>query len=174
MDIIKGSTPRIVFLLTDATDNETGETGITPTITLSKNGGTLTAATNSATEISNGWYYVDLTATETNTDGPMIFEATGSGSNVWRQIYNVKTYALHVTELVKLADIVLRRRGANVEQSSFGDTLALDSLYGLVQSTNECALSGGTLTVKQTDGSTTLGTIGVTTSSGTWTGKTVN
>lgn len=57
-----------------------------------------------------------------------------------------------------IADHVLRRNQSNVEASSNGDTLALSSVYGAVQQLQEASASGTTLTVKKTDGSTTLGT----------------
>jgi hypothetical protein len=66
----------------------------------------------------------------------------------------------------KLAAIILRRTMANIEGDANGDTLNLSSLYGLIQQAQESAVSGGTLTVKQTDGSTTLGTKTVVSSAG--------
>lgn len=65
----------------------------------------------------------------------------------------------------KLADHVRRRTQANVEASANGDTLDLSSQYGAIQQMQESAVSGGTLTVKKTDGTTTLGTKTVTSSS---------
>lgn len=62
----------------------------------------------------------------------------------------------------QIADNVLRRQMDNTEASSDGDALDLSSLYGLVQMAQEAAISGGTLTVKKTDGTTTLGTKTVT------------
>jgi hypothetical protein len=55
----------------DKTDGVTPETALTPTVKLSKNGGTL-AARNSATAIAHdaeGWYTVEVNATDTNTLG---------------------------------------------------------------------------------------------------------
>jgi hypothetical protein len=65
-----------------------------------------------------------------------------------------------------VADTTLRRTMANVEASSSGDTLALSSIYGFVQMAQESAVSGTTLTVKKTDGTTTLGTKTVATDAG--------
>ena len=62
-----------------------------------------------------------------------------------------------------IADHVLRRNQSNVEASSNGDTLALSSVYGAVQQMQEASASGATLTVKRTDGTTTLGTKTLTT-----------
>jgi len=91
MLIKNGSTPRIVFLMVDATDDETAETGLSPTVQISKSGGVFANVTNSVTEIGNGWYYVDLTATETDTDGPLIVRATATGADEWRDVHQVYT-----------------------------------------------------------------------------------
>jgi len=61
----------------------------------------------------------------------------------------------------KIADIVLRRTAANIEASANGDTLSVESLYGTIMAAFEAALSGTTLTVRKSDG-TTLGTKTVT------------
>jgi hypothetical protein len=66
----------------------------------------------------------------------------------------------------KIADILLRRTMANVEGSSNGDALSVNSLYGAVQQAQESAISGATQTIKKTDGSTTLGTKTISTSAG--------
>lgn len=58
----------------------------------------------------------------------------------------------------KIADHVRRRTQANVEASADGDALSLGSEYGAIQQIQEAAVSGATLTVRKTDGSTTLGT----------------
>lgn len=58
----------------------------------------------------------------------------------------------------KVAHVVLRRTMSAVEAAADGDTLDLSSLYGLIQQAQESSASGATLTVKKTDGSTTLGT----------------
>lgn len=83
-DIANGDTPVMVFLMVSTTDGTTAVTGITPSVEVSKNGGAFAAATNSVSEISDGWYKVTLTATETNTNGPLILRATGTGAYEWR------------------------------------------------------------------------------------------
>lgn len=99
MLILNGSTPRIPILMVDSTDDETAETGLTPTVQISKNGGAFAAATNAAVEVGNGWYYVALTATETNTDGPLLVRATGTGSDEFRDYHQVYTnVAANVTQ----------------------------------------------------------------------------
>jgi len=89
MQITQSSTPVIVFLLVDSDDDKTALTGASPTVTISKNGGAFAAATNAVSEISGGFYKVTLTATETNTTGPLAVVATATGADVWRDIHQV-------------------------------------------------------------------------------------
>lgn len=65
----------------------------------------------------------------------------------------------------KLADMSRRRTQANVEASSYGDTLDLSSAYGFIQQAQESSISGATLSVWRTDGSTLLGTKSLTSNS---------
>ena len=90
-EIANGSTPVAVLLMVSTSDGTTAVTGITPTVEVSKNGGAFAAATNSVSEISDGWYKVTLTATETNTNGPLIVRATGTGAMEWRDVGLVVT-----------------------------------------------------------------------------------
>ena len=84
-EIANGTTPVMVFLMV-SDDGTTAVTGITPAVEVSKNGGAFAAATNSVSDISDGWYKVTLTATETNTNGPLIVRATGTGALEWRDV----------------------------------------------------------------------------------------
>lgn len=60
----------------------------------------------------------------------------------------------------KIADHVRRRTQANVEASSDGDALSVGSAYGFIQQAQESdtTTTPGTLTIRKTDGATTLGT----------------
>ncbi len=63
-------------------DGITPATGKTLTVTISKNGGAFgnpSAGATAASEIGNGWYYVDLSTTDFGTMGPVIVRGTGSG-----------------------------------------------------------------------------------------------
>lgn len=65
-----------------------------------------------------------------------------------------------------IADTVLRRQQVNVEGSSSGDALSLHSLYGMIQQAQKSNVSGTSMTVFQTDGVTTLGTLTLIVSAG--------
>ncbi len=67
--------------------------------------------------------------------------------------------ALATSGANRIADTVRRRTQANVEASSYGDTLSVLSLYGFIQQAQESdtTTTPGSLTVFQTDGTTVLG-----------------
>lgn len=153
-----------MFRLVDETDDETPQPGKTPTVQISKNGGAFANATNAAVGISDGFYYVELTATELNTDGPLGFIAYATGTNIFADIHQVYTHFLSGAEVNRIADIVLRRTLANVEGASFGDALSFRSLYGAVASlVNKSDVSGSTARYYRSDDSTLLGQQTITT-----------
>ena len=92
----------------DRTDGVTEETALSPTVELSKAGGTF-AARNSATAIahdSNGWYTVELNATDTNTVGPLIakFDDSATHLPVWH-VYTVLAANVY-DSIVGITDIL--------------------------------------------------------------------
>lgn len=89
MQITSGATPRIPILLVSSTDHKTAVTGATVTVQISKNGGAFATASGSVTEVANGWYYVALTATETNTAGFLAVRATATSADEWRDYHQV-------------------------------------------------------------------------------------
>ena len=83
MRLIKQSdtTKPIVFLLVSSTDHVTPVTGVTPTVTISKNGGAFASPTGTVAEIGNGWYSLTPSSTDTNTLGPLLVHATATGAD---------------------------------------------------------------------------------------------
>jgi hypothetical protein len=71
------------FLMVSNTDHVTGKTGLGTGVTMvcSKNGLGFNSTINSSVEIANGWYYVQLTGTETSTIGDLAFHMTGTGAD---------------------------------------------------------------------------------------------
>src|SRR4051812_3204894 len=79
---IKQSTARNrMFLMVDSADHLTGKTGLTPTLTLSKNAAAFAAAGGAVTEVGSGWYSVALNTTDTNTLGDLAYHATAAGAD---------------------------------------------------------------------------------------------
>lgn len=69
------------ILMVDSTDHVTGKTGLTLTITASKDGGAFGSITPTVTELATGWYKLALTATHTDTLGAFAMHITGSGAD---------------------------------------------------------------------------------------------
>ena len=80
--MLKQSTARnVAILMVDSNDGVTGKTGLTLTITASKNGAAFASITPVVTELSNGWYSLALTATHTNTLGDLLLHITATGAD---------------------------------------------------------------------------------------------
>lgn len=82
----------LVFLLVLTSDHISGATGLTPTVTLSKNGGAFASPSGAVTEIANGLYKVAGNATDTNTLGPLWLHATGTGADPVDMVWDVVAY----------------------------------------------------------------------------------
>lgn len=82
----------LIFLMVDSTDHITGKTGLTCTVTLSKNGAAFGAPAGAVTEIANGWYKVAGNATDTGTLGPLILHASATGADPTDVLYQVVGY----------------------------------------------------------------------------------
>lgn len=102
--ILNKSTIFVVpFLMVDETDSETAETGLSPSVQISKNGGSFSNISGSVSEIGLGFYSFSLTTTETDTEGPLIVVATSAGAEVWRSIYFVIDFAKFKADVSSLA-----------------------------------------------------------------------
>lgn len=75
---------RVQFYLALTSDHVSPATGKTVAITISKNGaafGNPSGGATNATEIGSGWYYVDLSTTDTGTLGPLAVKGTATSSD---------------------------------------------------------------------------------------------
>jgi hypothetical protein len=70
----------MVFLV-DSADHTTGKTGLTLTITVSKDGGAFGPISPSVTERGTGWYNLALTSSETDTLGDLAMHITAAGAD---------------------------------------------------------------------------------------------
>lgn len=82
----------LMFQMIDSSDHITGKTGLTPTVTLSKNGGAFAPPAGTVTELANGWYKVAGNATDTGTLGPLILNATGAGADPVDVVFDVVAF----------------------------------------------------------------------------------
>lgn len=70
----------MVFMADDS-DHITGKTGLTLTITASKQGGNFSGISPTVTERANGWYEVALTSSHTDTLGDLCLHITGTAAD---------------------------------------------------------------------------------------------
>lgn len=120
----------------DSTDGVTAETALSiaqADIQISKNGGAFaqTSASPTTTHDADGWYQCPLTSTDTNTLGPLTVQIVMAGAlPVWEHFMVVP---------------------ANVYESMVAGSewLEVTALRG------DVTISGTTITVRKTDGSTT-------------------
>src|SRR6185312_15135778 len=68
----------LLFFMTLSSDHITGATGLSPTVTISKAGGSFASPSGTVSEIANGWYKVAGNATDTGTLGPIALHATAA------------------------------------------------------------------------------------------------
>lgn len=68
----------LVFLMISSVDHISPALGVSPVVTLSKNGGSFSAAAGVVSEIGNGWYKVAPVAADFNTEGPLALHATAA------------------------------------------------------------------------------------------------
>jgi hypothetical protein len=73
----------ILFFMADTSDHITGLTGLTPTVTLSKNGGSFAAAEGAVSEVGNGWYALAGDADDRDTLGTLILHATATSADTF-------------------------------------------------------------------------------------------
>lgn len=91
MSLLKQSTAldKMVFM-TDSADHLAGKTGLTLTITASKNGAAFASISPTVTERGNGWYSIALTSSHTDTLGDLALHVTGTGADpsdlVWQVV----------------------------------------------------------------------------------------
>lgn len=71
----------VMVLMVDSTDHITGKTGLTLTITASKDGGAFASIAPTVTERGSGWYSVALTAAHTDTLGDLALHITGAAAD---------------------------------------------------------------------------------------------
>lgn len=90
-DLLQSSTQEAIVFgpMVSSSDHITAVTGISPTVTISKNGGSFASPSGAVTEVGNGFYKIAGNATDTNTLGPLIVHATGTGADVFDERFQV-------------------------------------------------------------------------------------
>lgn len=94
-----------MFLMVLSSDHISPLTGATCTVTLSKAGGSFAAAGGTITEVSNGWYKIVLTTTDTNTLGDLAFHITATSGDPTDFVDQVTANILGDTFSVNVASV---------------------------------------------------------------------
>jgi hypothetical protein len=108
-----------------ASDHVSAATGKTIAVTISKNGaafGNPSAGATSATEISAGWYYVDLSTADTGTKGPLVIRGTAAATDDVEIVHQVVD--AHNADFDALPAAAANANGGLPILSSSGTTLA--------------------------------------------------
>lgn len=71
----------VMVFMTDSADHVAGKTGLTLTITASKDGAAFASISPTVTERGNGWYNLALTASHTDTLGDLALHVTATGAD---------------------------------------------------------------------------------------------
>lgn len=79
--IKQSTTKNVMVFMTDSADHISGKTGLTLTITASKDGAAFASITPTVTDRGSGFYNLALTTTHTNTLGDLALHITGTGAD---------------------------------------------------------------------------------------------
>lgn len=95
MRLLKQSTAyNLTVFMTDSTDHVTGKTGLTLTITASKDGAAFASITPTVTELATGWYKLALTTSHTDTVGDLALHITSTGADATDVVMQVRANVL--------------------------------------------------------------------------------
>jgi hypothetical protein len=90
MRSLKQSTAaNVMVLMVDSTDHVTGKTGLTLTVTASKDGAAFASISPTVTERTSGWYSIALTTAHTDTLGDLVIRCTGTAADPGERILTV-------------------------------------------------------------------------------------
>jgi hypothetical protein len=98
--------PLLFFMQDSAASRFLGKTGLTCTVTLSKNGGSFASPAGAVSEVGNGWYAVAGNATDSGTLGPLTLYATASGADPCTVEFTVVAYDPQSATSLGLSDII--------------------------------------------------------------------
>lgn len=171
----------LTFLMVDNADHITGKTGLSPSVTIRKNGGVFAAPAGAVSEIGNGWYEVAGNASDSNTYGPLLLHAEAAGADPTESKFCVVAFNPYDAASLGLStlDAPITSRQATLDASArnaIADALltrdwtavtgeaARSLLNALRFLRNKWSIAGTTMTVTKEDDVTTAWTSTLTTS----------
>ncbi len=147
------STYPMMFLMVDSTDHVTGKTGLSPTVTISKNGASFASPSGAVAEVGNGLYKVAGNATDSNTVGELWIHATATGADPTDTAYTVVPYDPFDSVrlgLTALPNVVAAGNGGLPTVDGSNQVKALVYGYNTGQTPLQPTVAGRTLDVTST------------------------
>ncbi len=138
--LLKQSTAKnLMVFMADSSDHITGKTGLTLTITASKDGAAFASISPTVTDRGSGWYNLALTTSHTDTLGDLAIHITGTGADatdISRQVVLQIPGDVLTANTVQVSGTsqTARDLGASVLLSSGTGTGQLDITSGVVKS----------------------------------------
>ncbi len=104
----------ICFLMVDEENHVAGKTGLTPIVTLSKNGGAFAVTAGTISEIGNGWYALAGNTADRDTLGELLIHAVADGADPWDGRYEIVPWDPYDNNLglPRLDDTITSRLGS--------------------------------------------------------------
>jgi hypothetical protein len=153
----------LLFFLVLTSDHISPATGLSPTVTLSKNGGAFASPSGTVSEIANGWYKVAGNATDTGTLGPLALHASvATADNCDLVVANIVAYNPQSATLGLFTQTLTESYPAINTAPTLAQAIFLLMQRGAPTSR---AVSGTTETITKLDGSTTAATFTLNSSS---------
>lgn len=121
----KAAAVNVMVLMVDSTDHVTGKTGLTLTITASKNGAAFASISPTVTERGDGWYNIALTAADTDTEGDLALHITSSGADPSDVLMNVNVLA----QLIRNKRVLDATTGIETIYDDSGNALFTRQVY---------------------------------------------
>lgn len=101
----------LVFLMISSVDHISPALGLTPVVTLSKNGSAFSASAGAVQEIGNGWYKVVPNIADFSTIGPLLLHATAGGADPQDVVHEVISATVDLSP-TQTCDIVGNIKGS--------------------------------------------------------------
>lgn len=157
--LLKQSTARnVMVLMVDSSDSKTGKTGLTLTITASKDGGAFASITPTVTERGSGWYSLALTTTHTDTLGDLALHITSTGADAtdrtWQVVVKLPGEDVQVSSITSAAIANLIGQDITALTESGFAKVSIYSAIAKLLLKNSTTDVAGNLVVYRSDGTT--------------------
>jgi len=133
----------VMVLMVDSADHITGKTGLTLTITASKDGAAFASISPTVTERGDGWYALALTASHTDTLGDLALHVTGAAADPADMVLLVEAGATDADVSTRLAAAGYTAPPAPADNAAAVlAAAALDPIASNIKKVNDVTVTG--------------------------------